>query len=165
MSAPVHSQDALDRLLQRAHEQLDLDAETERELLDELRAHFEEAFIAARARGLDEDEALTEVARRFGIEETARELQAVHLGWGAADGVVAAALPVICTLLLRWSLFPHGVTLRHMQHLLMRPEFWGIALAALLLPVIQLRRWRYALASWAFFWTLSVLLWVAQSTV
>jgi hypothetical protein len=96
----------LDRVLEQVRTQLDLDAETEYELLDELRGHLEDAVAAARAQGLDEERALVEVAARFGVEEVGRELQAAHVGWGTADGVFAAGLPVLCALILRWLARP-----------------------------------------------------------
>ncbi|RLC63867.1 MAG: hypothetical protein DRI48_08085 [Chloroflexi bacterium] len=139
----------------RAH--LDLEAETEYELLEELRGHLEDAVAEARARGLSEREALVEVAARFGVEDVGRELQATHVGWGTADGVVAAALPVVCALLLRWLVFAPDGTAVGWRELLERPAFWVVSVAALLLPFLRFPRWRYALASWAFFWILSVI--------
>lgn len=147
----------VDRVLERVRAQLDLDAETERELLEELRGHLEDAVTAARARGLDEEEALAEAAARFGVEEAGRALQAAHVGWGTADGVVAAALPVICALALRWLVFAPDGTAVGWRGVLVQPAFWIVALAALLLPLLRFPRWRYALASWVFFWVLSVI--------
>jgi hypothetical protein len=147
----------VDRVLEQIRVQLDLDAETEYELLEELRGHLEDAVTAARARGLDEEDALAEVAARFGVEEVGRELQAAHAGWGTADGVVAAGLPVVCALILRWLVFAPGGTAVGWREVLVRPTFWVVALAALLLPLLRFPRWRYALVSWAFFWVLSMI--------
>ena len=147
---------SVDRVLEQVRVQLDLDAEREHELLEELRDHLEDAVAAARAQGLDEEEALAEAVARFGVEEVGQELQATHVGWGAADGVIAAALPVICALALRWLVFAPGGTGAGWREVLVRPAFWGVALAALLLPLLKFQRWRYALACWAFFWTMSV---------
>lgn len=155
-------QDVVDRLLDSARSQLALEADRERELLEELRGHLEEAAAAARAGGLSEEQALAEAAARMGLEEAGRELQSTHVGWGTADGILAAAVPVVCTLALRWVVLPHG-TWDHIEQVLGRPEFWGIVLLALLVPLIRFRRWRYALASWAFFWTLSLLALVAPA--
>jgi len=146
----------VDDVLARIHAHLDLDAEREHELLEEIRAHLEEAVEVARARGLDEEAALAEAAARFGVEEVGRELQAAHVGWGTADGVVATALPVLCALALRWLVFAPDGTAAGWQEVLVRPAFWVVSLAALLLPLLKFPRWRYALASWAFFWALSV---------
>jgi len=146
----------VDHVLERVRAQLDLDAEMEHDLLEELCGHLEETVAAARVRGLDEEEALTEAAARFGVEEVGRELQATHVGWGTADGVVAAALPVICALALRWLVFAPDGTAAGWREVLVRPAFWVVSLAALLLPLLKFPRWRYALVSWAFFWVLTM---------
>ena len=148
----------IDQYLVHITAQMDLDVETEQEVLEEIRDHLETAVEQARAEGLDETQALAWASARFGAsEEVGRALQATHAGWGTADAVVAAALPVICALVLRWLAFaPDGTALGWPQ-LLARPAFWIVALAALLLPLLRLERWRYALAVWAVFWTLTVL--------
>ncbi len=146
----------VDDVLARIRAHLDLEAETEYDVLQEIRAHLEEAVEVARAQGLDEEAALAEAAARFGVEDVGRELQAAHVGWGTADGVVAAALPVVCALVLRWLIFAPDGTAVGWQEVLVRPAFWVVSLAALLLPLLKFPRWRYALASWAFFWALSV---------
>ena len=147
----------IEDLLDRIRAQMELDGETELEILDELRDHLEEAVAEARAEGLDEAEALARTAARFGLEEeVGRELQAAHAGWGTADAVLAAALPVLCALILRWLAFaPDGTTLGWPQ-LLGRPAFWIVALAALFIPLLRFERWRYALATWILFWGLTV---------
>jgi len=147
----------VDEILVRIRAHLDLEAETEHEVLEEIRAHLEEAVEVARARGLDEEAALAEIAARFGVEEVGQELQAAHVGWGTADGVVAAALPVVCALVLRWLVFAPDGTAVGWQEVLVRPAFWVVALVALLLPLLRFPRWRYALVSWVFFWALSVI--------
>lgn len=148
----------VETLMGRIRAQMDLDGETEQEVLAEIRAHLEEAMADARAEGLDEGEALAQVAARFGVEEEiGQALQAAHAGWGTADAVIATALPVICALVLRWLAFaPDGTALGWPQ-LLNRPAFWVVALVALLIPLIRFERWRYALATWAIFWGLTVI--------
>ena len=147
----------VDAVLEQVRSQLDLDAEMEYDLLAELRGHLEDAVAAARARGLDEERALAEAAACFGVEEVGRELQAAHVGWGTADGVVAAGLPVLCALILRWLVFAPDGTAVGWREVLVRPAFWVVALAALLVPLLRFPRWRYALVSWAFFWVMSVI--------
>ncbi len=149
--------ESIEAVLARIRSQLDLDAETEHDLLEELRGHLEDAVAAARMQGLDEEAALDRVVARFGVEDVGHDLQATHLGWGTADGVIAAALPVICALLLRWLVFAPDGTAAGWREVLARPVFWGVALLALLAPLLKFTRWRYAVASWAFFWLLSVL--------
>lgn len=148
----------LEEYLARVAAQMDLDVETEQEVLDEIRDHLEMAVEEARAEGLDETESLDRAAARLGAgEAVGQALQAAHAGWGTADAVMAAALPVVCALVLRWLAFaPDGTALGWPQ-LLTRPSFWVVALAALLLPLLRLERWRYALVTWAVFWALTVL--------
>jgi hypothetical protein len=148
----------IESVVARIGAQLDLDGETEHEVLAEIRDHLQEAIDRARAEGLSEREALAQAAARFGLEEeVGRELQAAHAGWGTADAVIAAGLPVVCALVLRWLVFaPDGTTLGWPQ-LLSRPTFWIVALAALMIPVLRFERWRYALATWILFWGLTVL--------
>ena len=148
----------IEHILARIGAQMDLDSEKEHEVMAEIRDHLEEAVTKAHAEGLDGTEALAQAAARFGVEEEiGRELQAAHAGWGTADAVVAAGLPVLCALILRWLVFaPDGTALGWPQ-LLSRPTFWIVALAALLVPVLKFDRWRYALVAWAIFWGLTVI--------
>jgi hypothetical protein len=146
----------IEQVLACIRAQMDLDSETEHEVLEEIRSHLEEAVVAAHAQGLDEGAALAEAAARLGVEEVGVELQQVHAGWGTADAVIAAGLPVVCALVLRWLVFaPDGTALGWPQ-LLIRPTFWVIAAAALLVPLLKFGRWRYALMAWVFFWALTV---------
>jgi hypothetical protein len=147
----------IEELVARVGAQMDLDSESEHEVLAEIRDHLEEAVDQARAEGLDEAGALARAAARFGVEEVVgRELQATHAGWGTADAVIAAGLPVISALVLRWLVFaPDGTALGWPQ-LLSRPAFWVVALAALLIPLLKFERWRYALVTWVVFWGLTV---------
>ena len=147
----------IEELLDHIRVQMDLDGQTEHEVLAEIRDHLEAAVAAARAEGLDEAEALNQAAARFGLEEVGPALQAAHAGWGTADAVVAAAIPVVCALTLRWLAFaPDGTALGWPQ-LLNRPAFWIVAVAALLLPALKFERRRFALATWVVFWGLTVL--------
>jgi len=148
----------IDHLMARLRAQMDLDGETEHEVLAEIRDHLEEALAEARAEGLDEAEALAQAAARFGLEEEiGQELQATHVGWGTAEAVIAAGLPVVGALILRWLAFaPDGTALGWPQ-LLSRPAFWIVALAALLIPLLKFERWRYALVAWIIFWGLTVI--------
>lgn len=148
----------VDQVLHRIRAHLDLEAETEHELLEEIRLHLEEAVEEARAAGLDEQEALVEVAARFGVDEVAQELQSTHIGWGTLEGIAAAALPVLFALLLRWLIFSPSGTATGWQELLSRPALWAVAIISLLVPLLRFPRRRYALISWAIFWGLSLLL-------
>ncbi|UCC89446.1 MAG: hypothetical protein JSV81_09085 [Anaerolineales bacterium] len=151
----------IEQILTRIRSQMDLDREIEHEVLDEIRSHLEEELAIARAQGLDESATLAAAAGRFGVEEVGAELQDVHAGWGTADAVIAAGLPVVCALVLRWLVFaPDGSALGWPQ-MLSRPALWVIAASALLLPLLKFGRWRYALVAWVFFWamTMALALW------
>jgi hypothetical protein len=148
----------IDDVLARIRAQMNLEAEMEHELLEEMRGHLEEAVADARARGMHEEEALAQAAARFGAEEVAHELQATHEGWGALEGIAAAALPVLFALLLRWLVFAPDGTFVGWREMLTRPAFWVVAVVALLIPLWRFPRRRYALISWAVFWGLSVII-------
>ena len=148
----------IDELLEGIRAQMTLDGETEQEILSELRDHLEAAVEQAQAEGLTQAEALARAASRFGLQEqVGGELQAAHAGRGTADAVIAAALPVLCALVLRWLAFAPDGTALDWPQLLSRPAFWVIALVALLIPLLRFERWRYALATWVLFWSLTVL--------
>lgn len=148
----------IDDLVDRVRAQMELDSETEREVLAEIRDHLEDSLAEARATGLGESEALARVAVRFGVEEEiGQDLQATHAGWGTANAVIATALPVVCALILRWLAFAPDGTALGWPSLLGRPAFWVVALVALVIPMLKFERWRYALVAWAIFWGLSVL--------
>jgi hypothetical protein len=147
----------IEQLLARIGAEMDLDSDTEHEVMEEIRSHLEEAVASAQARGLDEQAALAETARRFGAEEVGAELQQVHVGRGTADAVVAAGLPVVCALVLRWLVFaPDGTALGWPQ-MLDRPAFWVIASVAFLVPLLKFGRWRWGMVSWTFFWIITII--------
>jgi len=147
----------IDQVLARIQVQMDLDRETEHEVLEEIRSHLEELVSEAQAQGADEAEALAQAAARFGAEEVGLKLQEVHAGRGTANAVIAAGLPVVCALVLRWLVFAPDGTALGWEQVLVRPTFWIIALVALLVPLLKFERWRYALVSWGFFWTITVI--------
>lgn len=146
----------LDQLMGDVRQQLHLDAETEHEVLEEIRFHLAEAAAAAVAQGTAQEDALAAVTARFGAKDVGQQLQDVHAGWGTAEGVIAAALPVACALALRWLVFSPDGVIGGWHHALFSPAFWVVSLAALVVPALRLPRWRHALASWAFFWVLSI---------
>lgn len=147
----------IDEILTRIQVQMDLDLQVENEVLEEIRSHLEEVVAMARAQRVDESTALAEAAARFGVEEVGTALQAVHAGWGTADAVIAAGLPVVCALVLRWLVFTPDGSALGWSHMLARPAFWIVVLSALLVPLLKFERWRYALVSWGFFWTMTVI--------
>ncbi len=148
----------IDEALDRIRIEMNLEAEREHEVLEEIRGHLEEAVAEGRARGLDDDDALAHATARFGIEQVGGQLQATHEGWGVMEGIAAAALPVLLALVLRWLVFDPTGTFAGWQQVVSRPAFWVIAVVALVLPVLRFPRRRYALVSWVVFWGLSVMM-------
>ncbi len=147
----------LEDIVRHIQAELDLDKETEQEVLDEIRSHLEEVVAEGLAAGMSRQEALSQAAERFGLgQQVGRELQAAHAGWATADAVIATGLPVLLALLLRWLVFAPDGTAIGWQQVLVRPAFWAVALAALLVPLLKFERWRYALVSWSFFWIVTV---------
>jgi hypothetical protein len=154
----------IEQILAHIRAQMNLDRETEHEVLEEIRSHLEEVVAEAQVQGSDEAKALAQAAARFGVEEVGSTLQEVHAGWGTADAAIAAGLPVVCALVLRWLVFAPDGTALGWQQVLVRPAFLVVAVAALLVPVLKFERWRYALVSWGFFWLMTVIF-VLGSTV
>jgi len=147
----------IDEVLTQIQTTLNLEADAEHEVLEEIRGHLEEAVAAAQARGLNKDDALMEAARAFGVEPAASELHKVHAGWGVWEGIAAAALPVLFTLILRWIVFAPDGTADQWREMLSPLTFAIIAGVAILIPLLRFPQRRYALALWIFFWGLSII--------
>ena len=147
----------LDDILEQVRPRLGLEAEAEHEVLEEIRGHLEEAAAAARARGLDDEQALREAAAAFGVEQSATELRQTHAGWGTLDGVAVAALPVIFTLIVRWLIFAPEGSAGAWRQVLPWPTLAVIAGVIMLVPLLRLPRRRIALALWALFMGLSLI--------
>jgi len=148
---------AIDLILAEIRTELDLSCETETELLEEIRGHLEDAVETAVFQGQNVETALLDVAERFGARDVGRALQEVHAPWESADAIVACIIPVVAALILRWIVFAPDGSAIGWQEILVRPAFWIVAFAALLVPVFQFQRWQYALLSWTFFWVITVI--------
>lgn len=147
----------IDHLLAQIGQHLNLSKETEQELLAEIRTHLEDAMAGACAEGRDEHAALLKAAENFGIDEAGLELQQVHANWESIEAILASALPVLFAVILRWLAFAPDGSALDWPYLLARPGFWIVAVAALVIPVLLFRRWRFALVGWGFFWLLTVI--------
>jgi hypothetical protein len=154
---------AIEAILEQMRSHLNLEAEAELEILEEIRGHLEEAAAAARASGQNEADALDQVAAHFGIEDTGRALQATHAGQGTLNGIALAALPVLFALALRWMIFAPDGSAGGWRELPSGPALWVIVVAGLLVPLLRFPRRRYVLVLWAIFWGLSLVtaLWPA----
>lgn len=155
----------IDEVMRHIQQELMLSRETERELLLEIRSHLEEAVETAVAQGKDPNLALQEVAVRFGVVEVGQALQEVHAPWESADAVLACIIPVVGALILRWLFFAPDGSAIGWQAILNRPAFWIVAVVALVVPMLQLPRWRYAVVSWTLFWLITVIFMVLPNSL
>jgi hypothetical protein len=153
----------IDLVLEKISAHLHLSKETERELLAEIRTHLEEVASNASVNGEDEHEALLNVAKNFGIDEVGAELQELHAERESVDAIIAIILPILFTLIFRWLAFAPDGSARAWPHLLLRPEFWIVAIAVLILPILYFYRWRFVLIEWGIFWLLTVIFFVFPS--
>jgi hypothetical protein len=148
---------SIDQILEELRQHLRLSKETEQEVLAEIRTHLEDVAAEARSKGEDEQKALIQAAERFGLDEVGDELQEVHANQEILEAIRATALPIVFALVLRWLIFaPQGSAL-DWPLLFARPEFWIVAGAALFIPALLFRRWRFALVGWGVFWLLTVI--------
>jgi hypothetical protein len=155
----------IDQALEELRQQLHLSKETEHEVLEEIRTHLEDVVAEAKRRGEDDQVALRKAVDQFGLEEAGSQLQEVHAGRESVDAIIATALPVLFTLALRWLVFaPDGSAVAWHQ-LLTKPGFWLVAGLALLLPLVTIRRWRFALLGWGIFWLLTVIFVIFPSLI
>lgn len=147
----------IDSILHQIRGELNLSSETEREVLDEIRTHFEDAVEEGKQNGLDNQVILREAAEQFGISITSEALKHVHMQWESADAVIACIVPTAAALILRWLAFAPNGSAIGWQNLLLRPAFWIVALVCLLIPILQFNHWRYAMVSWGIFWFFTVI--------
>lgn len=156
MSAP-EPQTTINQLLSVIEAELTLSQETKHELLAELRDHLEDAWETAVANHEDPQAALSKIAARFGGAEVGQALQRVHAQWESSEAILACLIPVFATLVLRWILFVPDGTVAGWHSVLAQPAFWIVALALLLIPILQFQRWRYVLVNWGFFWIVTLI--------
>lgn len=147
----------ISQILATIEAELTLSLETKQELLSELRDHLEDAWETAVAHGEDPQTALKSIARRFGGAEVGQALQQVHTGWESSEAILACLIPVLAALVLRWVLFTPQGALAGWQSVLVQPTFWAVALALLLIPILQFKQWRYVLVNWGFFWVVTLI--------
>lgn len=147
----------IDSVLDQIRAKLNLSSETEWELLEEIRAHLEDAVDAAQHNGKDQTTALLKAAEDFGLDESAEQLQELHSELEITQVLLLCIAPIVCTVLLRWLIFSAAGTTNGWQTLFSRPVIVTVSLIGLILPLTQLRRWPYASLGWLFFWAISLI--------
>ena len=147
----------IDSVVHQIRQQLNLSTETEQEILEEIRTHFEDALDHGRKKGLSDELALEEAAEAFGVQLTIEGLRDVHMEWESADAVIACIIPVFAALILRWLAFAPDGSAIGWQNWLLTPAFWIVALVCLAVPIIRFNKWHYAMVSWGIFWFFTVI--------
>jgi hypothetical protein len=141
----------LERYLSEIASQLNVDPVEEREILDELRSHLEEAIAEMPDEGLGTEERVGAVLQRFGdAREVGRMLGRQHSD-SANQAVLAAFLPVALALTFKWVILPLLRDLGTWQGSPTPLVFACLALLALLVPGLTFKNWRYGYSVWAFF--------------
>ena len=121
------------------------------ETVREVRSHLEEAVAKLCQEGHDPDESVALAIVRFGeAHEIGRAMRHAH-GDSANQAVLSALLPVVLTMLFKWVFLPLLKGIGSWQGNPTPVVVVSLALLALLIPGLTLRRWRYGYAAWAFF--------------
>lgn len=147
----------IDLILKRIGRDLKLNREAEHEILTEIRTHFEDIVFEAEERGESIDQALESAVVAFGLPEVGPALHQVHSDTNSIDPILICLIPVLATLVLRWLTFSPSGSAVDWSLWLRQPAFWIVALAALLIPILQFRERIHILISWVIFWALSII--------
>ncbi len=126
------------------------------EIVREVRSHLEEAAAELCQGGHNPDEGVTLAIARFGeAHEIGRAMRQAY-GDPANEAVLSALLPVALTMLFKWIFLPLLRGIGGWQGNPTPVVVASLALLALLIPGLTMRRWRYGYAAWAFFSLISV---------
>ena len=142
---------SLDRYLGEVARQLYVERPTKEKILQEIRSNLVESAADFRRKGSSPEESMALAIARFGeAEEVARMMRQVYVE-SANQAVLAALLPVALTMAFKWVVLPFLETLGSWQGNATPAITISLALLALLVPGLTMRRWRYGYAAWAFF--------------
>lgn len=142
---------SLEEYLAHLANQLCVDTPTKEKIVEEVRSHLVESAADFHQRGHGPDESMTLAIARFGeAEEVAKMMRQVYVE-SANQAVLAAFLPVALTMAFKWVILPFLETLGSWQGDPTPAITISLALLALLIPGLTMRRWRYGYAAWAFF--------------
>lgn len=141
----------LDRYLEEVSRQLHVDKSTKGKILQEIRSHLVESAADFHQKGYSPEESIALALARFGeAEKVAKMMRQVYVE-SANQAVLAALLPVALTMAFKWLILPFLETLGSWQGDPAPVITISLALLALLIPGLTMRRWRYGYAAWAFF--------------
>lgn len=142
---------SLEEYLAHLARQLYVDTPTKEKIVEEIRSHLVESAGEFHQRGHSPEESMALAIARFGeAEEVAKMMRQVYVE-SANQAVLATFLPVALTMAFKWVILPFLETLGSWQGDPTPAITISLALLALLIPGLTMRRWRYGYAAWAFF--------------
>ncbi len=142
---------SLEEYLAHLARQLYVDTPTKEKILEEIRSHLVESAAGFHQKGYSPEESMALAIARFGeAEKVAKMMRQVYVE-SANQAVLAALLPVVLTMAFKWVILPFLETLGSWQGNPTPAIIISLALLALLVPGLTMRRWRYGYAAWAFF--------------
>lgn len=142
---------SLEEYLSHLARQLYLDTPTREKILQEIRSHLVESAAGLHQKGYSLEESIALAIARFGeAEEVAKMMRQVYVE-SANQAVLAALLPVALTMAFKWAILPFLERIGSWQGNPTPAITISLALLALLIPGLTMRRWRYGYAAWAFF--------------
>lgn len=141
----------LEEYLSQIARQLHLDIPAKEKILEEIRSHLVESAAGFHRKGHSPEESMTLAIARFGeAEKVAHMMRQVYVE-SASQAVLAALLPVALTMAFKWVILPFLERVGSWQGDPTPAITISLALLALLIPGLTMRRWRYGYAAWAFF--------------
>ena len=147
---------SLDRYLGEVARQLYLDRPTREKILQEIRSHLVESAADFYQKGYSPEESMGLAIARFGeAEKVAQMIRQVYVE-SANQAVLAALLPVALTMAFKWVILPFLERVGSWQGDPTPAITISLALLALLIPGLTMRRWRYGYAAWAFFCLIAI---------
>ncbi len=142
---------SLDEYLAHLACQLYLDRPTEEKIVQEIRSHLMESAGEFHQKGYSPEESMVLAIARFGEAEKVAQMMCQVYAESANQAVLAALLPVALTMAFKWLILPFLERLGSWQGDPTPAITISLALLALLIPGLTMRRWRYGYAAWAFF--------------
>lgn len=142
---------SLEEYLGRLARQLYLDTPTKKKILQEIRSHLVESAGDFHQKGYSPQESMALAIARFGEAEKVAKMMRQVYAESANQAVLAALLPVALTMAFKWVILPFLERLGNWQGNPTPAITISLALLALLIPGLTMRRWRYGYAAWAFF--------------
>lgn len=142
---------SLEEYLAQLARQLYLDTPTKEKILEEIRSHLVESAAGFHQKGYSPEESMALAIARFGEAKDVAKMMRQVYAESANQAVLAALLPVVLTMAFKWVILPFLETLGSWQGNPTPAIIISLALLALLVPGLTIRRWRYGYAAWAFF--------------